>query len=102
MGRTSSVYREAVELLAEVHRVDPPMPADDRSDAEWDAWVDLQSFQATMAGYVGQLSSSAWVERSSQLDEAVRALEDARLQEMAGERFEAFERLLRLVRSVAR
>ncbi len=96
------MYRQALELLAEVERVNPPMPADDASNDEWDAWADLQSFQATMAGYVGQLSSSAWVERSSELDEAAQALERPQLRVLVNDRLVAFERLLKLVRSVAR
>lgn len=46
--------RELLELHRRVQSVSPPLPPDDASDAEWDAWADLQDLQAILAGLVSR------------------------------------------------
>lgn len=40
-----------------VQAVDPPMPSDDASDGEWDAWTDLQDLQAILTGLASSQGS---------------------------------------------
>lgn len=47
--------RKLRALHRRVQAVAQPMPSDDASDAEWDAWADLQDLQAILTG----LASSA-------------------------------------------
>jgi hypothetical protein len=40
-----------------VVQLDLPMPDDDASDDDWDAWADLQHVQALLSGWAGRVGS---------------------------------------------
>ena len=46
--------REMLHHLQRVDKVNPPMPPDDGSDSEWDAWADSQDLQASLVGLMSR------------------------------------------------
>lgn len=53
--------RDLLRLHRRVQSVNPPMPAEEATDAVWDTWMDLQDLQAILAGLV----SRGWQEVSA-------------------------------------
>lgn len=49
----------------------PPIPSDDASDADWDAWADLQDLQAILAGLVSCAGESRAARPDEQWHEVV-------------------------------
>lgn len=95
-------YDEVVQLLAQVDGVNPPMPAEDASDAEWEAWADLQEVQATIHGYASQLRSQGYVERSHYLSDAVATASKPGFRALVGDRLASFQRLFTIVEDYSR
>ena len=65
--------RELLKLHRRVQAVSPPIPPDHASNAEWDAWADLQDLQAILAGLVSRRGEAPTTQADEQWHQVVDA-----------------------------